>query len=268
MRLSLVIAVFSILQSSGVVFGQQPYFQQEVNVEIDVTLNDDLHQLTGQIQMEYINHSPDILDFIYMHHWPNAYSSAETPLARQLVQTGQFHFQFSGTENQGAIYDLDYRLNGVQASCNYSETPGDYCRIDLPAPLLPGDTLFIETPFAVDIPGAEVSRFGHDGQAYYITQWYPKPAVYDSDGWHPMSYLSMGEFYSEFGNYAVEITLPANYVVLATGELKNSGERQWLMELDAKTRSTQKFSDVMVHPPSDSRMKTLRFEQDQIHDFA
>lgn len=268
MRWSLIIAIFSLLQNSGALFGQQPYFQQEVNVEIDVTLNDDLHQLTGQIRMEYINHSPDILEYIYMHHWPNAYSSAETPLAKQLVQNGRFHFQFSGTENQGAIYDLDYQLNGVSSSCNNDELPADYCRLDLNTPLLPGDTVLIETPFTVDIPGAEVSRFGHDGQAYYITQWYPKPAVYDRNGWHPMSYLSIGEFYSEFGSYAVNITLPANYVVLATGELQNPNERQWLMEKDAKTRSIQQFSDAMAHPPSDSKTKTLQFKQDQIHDFA
>ncbi len=268
MRYWLIIAVFFVLQSHGVVFGQQSYFQQEVNVAIDVTLNDDLHRLTGQIRIEYINHSPDILEYIYMHHWPNAYSSVETPLARQLVQNGQLHFQFSGNENDGAIYDLDYRLNGVRSSLYNDDSPADYCRIDVNTPLLPGDTLLIETPFTVDIPGAEVSRFGHDNQAYYITQWYPKPAVYDRNGWHPMSYLSIGEFYSEFGDYSVTITVPANYVVMATGELQDPEERQWLKGLDAKTRSTQNFSEDMVYPPSDSRMKTLRFEQDQIHDFA
>ena len=49
------------------------------------------------------------------------------------------------------------------------------------------------------IPDAKFSRLGHVGQSYMITQWYPKPAVYDKDGWHKMPYLDQGEFYSEFG---------------------------------------------------------------------
>ena len=48
---------------------------------------------------------------------------------------------------------------------------------------------------------------GHEGQSYMITQWYPKPAVYDSKGWHEMPYLDQGEFYSEFGSFDVHITL-------------------------------------------------------------
>ena len=53
--------------------------------------------------------------------------------------------------------------------------------------------------------------------------------MYDRDGWHPMPYLDQGEFYSEFGDFRVELTLPENYVVAATGVLQEASERQWLL---------------------------------------
>ena len=84
-------------------------------------------------------------------------------------------------------------------------------------PLTPGDTIIITTPFHVKIPKGVTSRLGHIGESYQISQWYPKPAVYDRSGWHQMSYLDQGEFYSEFGSFDVSITLPANYTVGATG---------------------------------------------------
>ncbi len=89
----------------------------------------------------------------------------------------------------------------------------------LKTPLTTGETIEITTPFYVKLPLGIFSRLGHIEQSYQITQWFPKPAVYDKNGWHPMPYLSQGEFYSEFGSYDVKITLPENYVVGATGDL-------------------------------------------------
>ena len=87
------------------------------------------------------------------------------------------------------------------------------------------------------MPSAKISRLGHIGQAYAITQWYPKPAVYNKDGWHQMPYLNQGEFYSEYGNYDVKITLPKNYVLAATGDrIDNALEEQWLL---SKVRETE-----------------------------
>jgi hypothetical protein len=108
----------------------------------------------------------------------------------------------------------------------------------LPAPLLPGEKTIITTPFHVKLP-YNYSRGGHDGQSYQITQWYPKPAVYDSKGWHAMPYLDQGEFYSEFGSFDVSITVPKNYVVAATGELQNGDEKEWL-----KTRSSFEWEPI------------------------
>ncbi|MDV7401946.1 hypothetical protein RZS08_61565, partial [Arthrospira platensis SPKY1] len=98
----------------------------------------------------------------------------------------------------------------------------------MPEPVPSGGSVRIATPFRVGIP-ASFSRLGRAGQSYQLTQWYPKPAVYDQDGWHYMPYLDMGEFYSEFGRFDVRITLPGNYKVAATGRLENEAERQALL---------------------------------------
>ncbi len=68
----------------------------------------------------------------------------------------------------------------------------DICKIKLAEPLLPGASITISTPFKVKIPSAVLSRLGHNEQAYFITQWYPKPAVYDKNGWNYFSYLDKG----------------------------------------------------------------------------
>ena len=99
----------------------------------------------------------------------------------------------------------------------------------------PGDTIIITTPFHVKIPKGVTSRLGHIGESYQVSQWYPKPAVYDKSGWHQMSYLDQGEFYSEFGSFDVYITLPDNYTVGATGDLQNEDEKERLVKLAADT---------------------------------
>ncbi|MBK8341772.1 MAG: M1 family peptidase, partial [Flavobacteriales bacterium] len=109
---------------------------------------------------------------------------------------------------------------------------------------------------------------GHTDQAYYITQWYPKPAVFDAQGWHAMPYLTLGEFYSEFGSFDVSITLPANYVVGATGELRNAEEHAWMDSLAARPLSISISKGRDPFPPSDPTTKTIRFLQDSVHDFA
>ncbi|NTW24448.1 MAG: M1 family metallopeptidase, partial [Lentimicrobium sp.] len=127
----------------------------------------------------------------------------------------------------------------------------------------------ITTPFRVKIPKGITSRLGHIGESYQISQWYPKPAVYDNNGWHPMSYLDQGEFYSEFGSFDVSITLPSNYVVGATGNLQNVAEMEFLEKLSADTSwmSTSGYN-IPDFPPSSAQTKTLRYTESRIHDFA
>jgi hypothetical protein len=99
--------------------------------------------------------------------------------------------------------------------------------------------------------------------------------VYDRKGWHPIPYLDQGEFYAEFGNFEVQITLPDNYVVAATGDLQNASEAAWLKnkktfsrEPKTKKQTQQKKNLILSLAPSSSKTKTLQYNQNNVHDFA
>jgi hypothetical protein len=207
----------------------RPYFQQKADYSIRVTLHDVDHTLDGFESIDYTNNSPDTLFFIWFHLWPNAYKNDQTAFSEQLLQLGRTDFYFSNYEQRGYINRLDFKVDGTTAPLEDHPLYIDIVKLLLPQPLPPGKTIEITTPFHEKLP-INFSRGGHVGHTYQITQWYPKPAVYDRNGWHEMPYLDQGEFYSEFGNFDVQITLPKDYVVAATGELQNNGELNFLKE--------------------------------------
>jgi hypothetical protein len=250
------------------------YWQQQVDYRIDVKLDDKTHRLYGEIAFDYLNNSPSTLDSLYIHVWPNAYKSGRSALAEQLEGEAK-KLSTIDTAKLGRISALDFKINGSTVSWSFHPDHEDIVLIKLTQPLAPGKQLTLTTPFMVKIPSGSISRLGHIGQSYQITQWYPKPAVFDHKGWHPIPYLNQGEFYSEYGSFDVSITVPKNYVVGATGELQNSTEASFLDSLaqDTKTR----ISEIIAlpsgnlrdsFPPSASEWKTLRYMQDKVHDFA
>lgn len=256
--------------------GAQDYWQQEVNYKINVSLDDELHFLNGEISIEYINNSPDELAFLYFHLWPNAYSNGQTALSEQLYQEGNDILKFASEEDKGFIDSLEFKIAGNKVDWELDPIHCDIAKITLPNPIRTGESVLIHTPFRVKIPSGKISRLGHIKQSYQITQWYPKPAVYDKDGWHQMPYLNQGEFYSEFGNFDVQITLPENYVVGATGDLQTTSEMEFLDQLAEQTLNTlseeptdnEKPKGVDLQPISSSNWKTIRYIQSDVHDFA
>lgn len=252
MRKNLVF--LSVLLLSLPAFSQ--YWQQQTDYRIDVTLEPATRTLDGFEQLRYTNHSPDTLFFIWFHLWPNAYKNDRTAFSDQLLENGNTRFYFSGPEDKGYINRLDFKVNGQTARTEDHPEHIDIVKLLLPHPLPPGGQALIATPFHVKLP-FNVSRGGFSGNSFQVTQWYPKPAVYDRKGWHPMPYLDQGEFYSEFGSFDVTITLPRNFVVAATGALQTAAEKDWL-----KTRS------ALPAPAPDRESKTLRYVQDRVHDFA
>ncbi len=252
------------------------YWQQQVNYNIDVTLNDADHTLDGYIKMVYFNNSPDTLRFIWIHTWPNAYKNDRTAFSDQLLENGNSDFYFSGNNQRGYINRLDFKVNAIAAATADHPQHQDIIQLLLPQPLAPKTSCTIETPFHVKLP-YNFSRGGHADQAYQITQWYPKPAVYDRKGWHPMPYLDQGEFYSEFGNYTVQVTLPAAYHIAATGlavHTENSTQTVLRMVAAAdKTKSLKNKSVTTKPAPAQPvqvtiNTQTVRYVQNNVHDFA
>ncbi|HNQ12456.1 MAG TPA: M1 family metallopeptidase [Bacteroidia bacterium] len=241
-------------------------FQQKSDHQIFVTLDDVKNELHCSQTVRYTNNSSDTLKELYFHIWPNAYSNRETALAQQMVLSNNLDLFFAKESEKGRMKNFSVLQNESKLTVVLDEYDIDICKIILQEPVAPASSIDLAMRFDVVIPSAKFSRLGRINQAYYITQWYPKPAVYDSLGWHQMPYLNQGEFFSEFGDYEVHITVPANYVVAATGELQNSAELDWL-----KSKSESYIlneSNDLKFPPSDSITKTLIYKQSNIHDFA
>jgi len=274
-KITLAVAALGM---SLISFGQtKPYFQQDVKFKIDVKLDDERNMLYGNEELVYTNNSPNALNEIYMHIWPNAYKNRKTALAKQLARTRNFVLFTTLAENKGYIDSLDFHVNGVKASWQYDGENIDICKLLLASPLQPGQSITITTPFRVKIPSGSISRLGHIGQSFQITQWYPKPAVYDCNGWHQMPYLTQGEFYSEFGSYDVSITLPKNYILGATGDCQTPSEvdfmnEQAAMGIEKAAKASLDYNsqsaDLNAFPESSKEWKTVRYTQSRVHDFG
>ena len=295
---------------------QPPYWQQAVNYTIDVTLDDASRSLDGFIKINYTNNSPDTLHYIWIHCWPNAFKNDRTAFSEQLLNNGRTDFYFSDKEQKGYINRLEFRVDSLSAKMEDHPQYIDIIKVILPRALPPNSQTTLSTPFHVKLP-YNFSRGGYRNvapmgssstiarqrdasmsdlraqtsglsDAYQITQWYPKPAVYDSKGWHPIPYLDQGEFYSEFGSFDVHITLPSNYTVAATGELQDAPGLQEIAP--AKTTSSRNqntptkptSSRTTPRPPHSGstkpapqrrqptsiQTKTLHYKQANVHDFA
>ena len=261
-----------LLLSSSAGFTQSKYWQQELNYNIDVALQEQNKMLSGNLSLEYINHSPDTLDFIWFHLWPNGYKNNRTAFSKQLARLNSRAIKTGALLHNGYIDSLAFTTNGTPLEMQAHPEHIDIVKVVLNSPLLPGSKLNIATPFVVKVP-SYASRMGFSGDMFMISQWYPKPAVYDRKGWHPIPYLEQGEFYSDYGSYKVNITLPSSYVVSATGSLLNEDELSKYKELGRQNMSLAKekesFKKFRHYEPANKKsVKTLSYHGENIHDFA
>src|SRR5205085_3648712 len=127
------------------------------------------------------NHSPVTLRFIWFHICPNAYKNDRTAFSEQLLKERRIDFYFSKPYQKGYINQLNFKVDGSNATIVNDSSNIDIIKVLLPKPLVPGNKAIISTPFKVKLP-YNFSRGGHTSHDYAVTQWFPKPAVYDAKG--------------------------------------------------------------------------------------
>jgi Peptidase family M1 domain len=234
----------------------------DINYKLDVTLDDVRHEIEGDLELAFTNNTGKALEELYMHLYPNAYSNKETAFARQQLSYGDKKFYFAKDDELGKIDGLQFQIDDSEIPWRLDAQNPDIAILTPLQPILPGQTVHLSTPFVVVIP-ISFSRLGRVGESYQISQWYPKLAMYDDEGWHPMPYLELGEYYSEFASYDVRIAIPENYIVAATGNLQDKSEQDFLDSL-ARVEN----SPIEDFPSSSKTFKTLHFKADDVHDFA
>ena len=206
-------------------FGQgSPSWQQRVAYDMDVTLYTDRHQMEGTQRLVYQNNSPDTLRQVFYHLYFNAFQPHSMMAERNRVlpdPDARIVPRIFGLGPDEIGYHRVERLtqNGKPVEYTINDT---MMRVDLAEPIAPGDAAVFEMAFESQVP-LQTRRSGRDnreGIDYSMSQWYPKMAAYDERGWHADPYVGR-EFYAPFGSFDVRITLPAEYVVGATGVLQN-----------------------------------------------
>ena len=210
------------------------YWQQKADYKMDITLDDANQRISGEETITYYNQSPDDLQYLWLQLDQNM---RDQESASPLIQTSKmqdtlntfalksYASEFDGGFDIGAVTDQ----NGKELRYIINKT---MMRIDLPQPLVSGgNTIFkISWSYNVNDRLTDGGRSGleyfpeDDNYLYTIAQFFPRMAVYDDvEGWQNKQFLGRGEFALTFGDYEVNITVPSDFVVGASGSLQNAG---------------------------------------------
>ncbi|MCB9354932.1 MAG: M1 family metallopeptidase [Lewinellaceae bacterium] len=248
----------SVILTNAIAQAPTGYWQQRVEYQIDIRLDDQAQAIQGREKLKYYNHSPDTLRRVFFHLYWNAFqpssSYARWAKARKDPFTNERLFDLK-QEEQGRQDIFSVLQNGSAVSYRVNET---IMEVELSRPLLPGDYDVFDIAWQGQVP-VTIKRGGRDnsaGVAYSFTQWYPKICAYDRDGWHADPYIGR-EFYGEFGSFKVDITLPKKYVVAATGVLQNGNTIGYGYEKEG-----------VKPPPNYGFVNVWKFSAENVHDFA
>ncbi len=201
--------LFFVIQSEA-----QTEWKQSLRYNLHITFNQSEKSLDALMKLQYTNHSPDTLSFIWFHVWPNAYRNDMTSYSEQLLENGDTRFYFSSKDQKGYLNRLDFRVNGSLAVTQDHPEYIDVVKLILPKPLVPGDSIIISSSFHLRLP-FNFNGNGYSAHHFELRNWYPEPAVYDKYGWHPMPFLVQGGAYHEPADFVVEIQAPYAYLIAA-----------------------------------------------------
>ncbi|WP_353183309.1 M1 family metallopeptidase [Parapedobacter lycopersici] len=256
------------------------YWQNTADYKISARLNEQAHEITGSITVEYTNNSPDELDFVWFQLDQNMFS--QQGRGQQIVPLTNSRYGDSMSDFDGGYAINSVQLgNGTAAKHLINDTR---MQVFLPEPLAAdGGKTTIRIKYAYTVPMHGADRTGiletQNGNIFAIAQWFPRVAVYDDVlGWNVQPYTGPGEFYLEYGNYEVDITAPANHIVVLGGELLNPEEVYTPTQLERLERARQSDKTVLIRSaeevikpdsrPQGKQELTWKFRLEKAHDVA
>ena len=244
------------------------YWQNTAAYDIDIEYNPSSRRLSGTVDIEYHNNSPDTLRQLWFKLYPNLYQDGAPRVNRIAPEDAGDGVQIQ----QLAINDqrLDVRQLAIDATNMV---------VPLGSPLLPRQTVKVAVTYAYTLNLGSHNRTGEvEPGAAFVAYFFPRIAVYDDiDGWNRWPYTGVAEFYNDFCTFKASITVPRNYVVWATGDLVNPAEVLTKKYVDRLHEAEQSEGVTSVIDSADVRRRDVtnpdalnawRFEARDVTDFV
>lgn len=255
------------------------YWQQRADYRIDVTLDPALRRITGRAVITYTNNAPTALTQLWLHLDQN-YFAPDSRGSR--LQPGGSRWRGAFTEGGFDISEVALIRDGTRQPAETLITD-TRLRITPAEPMPPGETVDIALDFAFTIPEYGADRMGwldvERGTVFELAQWYPRMVVYDDvHGWNALPYLGQGEFHLEYGTFELNITVPREMIVAATGTLLNPEEVLTPLQQERLATARQSEATVSIIAPGEvgtlaSRPEgdgplTWRYQAENVRDVA
>jgi len=258
------------------------YWQQRADYDIRASLDTATHTVHGVETLTYTNNSPDTLRFIWMQVDMNlgAPDGRMAPLANPMARPDPGFTAGVTIERLNVLRGTVVKPTTAPLSYWFNST---MMRVNLDRPLPPKGVVRLDIAWHHQIPRqgrTGRTKQGTLGWLYQVAQWYPRMAVYDDvRGWNTDQYIGSGEFYLEYGNFDVAITMPAGYTVTATGTLRNPTEVLPAMIRERLAAAAKSDTIIRIIRPDEvgtaallpakvGATRTWRWHADNVHDFA